>query len=107
MSTVIDEGSEALLAAATTRAYDAFHRAIRTFESTHSSITGSNPQIALTDSLERFRLWSGSVGAALDGEKKASLEWRLREAPDIKEDILSLLGDLKEALEDRLYATKP
>lgn len=53
------------------------------------------------DAIERFQLWSGSVGAPVDAEKKISLDWRLREADEIKEQINDLLHDLIEALDDR------
>jgi hypothetical protein len=104
MSLVIDESSEGPLAVATRRIRDAFPRVIQTFESNSSPIAGPSPQAALTGTLEIFQPWLGIVGAAIHGQKKISLEWRLKETPDIKEEILSLVNVLTEALGDRAYA---
>jgi hypothetical protein len=57
----------------------------------------------LTDAAERFQLWAGSVGAAVDPQRKVSLEWRLRDAPEIKDRIHELQSDLIEALDDCVF----
>ncbi|OCL11416.1 hypothetical protein AOQ84DRAFT_423590, partial [Glonium stellatum] len=54
----------------------------------------------LGDALDRFQLWSGNIGASQISHNKTSLEARLQEAPDIRDQIIQLLEDLKEALEE-------
>jgi hypothetical protein len=106
MSLVIDEGSEGPLAAATRAIRDAFPRLIDAFTTKSASDAASNPHTTLIDAHERFQLWLGSVGAAVDRQKRISLEWRLRDAPEIKEEIMSLLNDLMEGIEDCMHTLK-
>lgn len=69
----------------------------------HALSSDSSSRVDLTNASERFELWAGSVGAAVDAHKKISLEWRLRDAPDIVEAIYELQCDLIEALDDRTF----
>ncbi|KAF2496628.1 hypothetical protein BU16DRAFT_458300, partial [Lophium mytilinum] len=60
----------------------------------------SIPLFALQDALERFDLWAGNIGATQDAGRRASLDFRLNDTPEIKEQICSLLSDMIEALDD-------
>ena len=48
------------------------------------------------DEFERFRVWAGNAGAHRTG--KVSLDYRLREASHIHEELANLLGQLNGAL---------
>ncbi|KAJ6790296.1 hypothetical protein PWT90_09962 [Aphanocladium album] len=47
---------------------------------------------------DRFKLWSGNIGAHRTGS--SSLEYRLRDASNIRLNVLELLGDLAELISD-------
>jgi hypothetical protein len=49
------------------------------------------------DELGRFRVWAGNVGAHRSG--RVSLDYRLREARDMREGVCDLLDYLKIILE--------
>ncbi|RYP44264.1 hypothetical protein DL768_009268 [Monosporascus sp. mg162] len=55
---------------------------------------------AVTDALERFKLWAGNIGAVHPADSKLSLEFRLAAAPELLEQVSDLLDDLIEALDD-------
>lgn len=55
----------------------------------------------LRDTLERFVLWSGNIGALHPACSSLSLETRLHEAHDVLIFILDLLKGLNEAIEER------
>ena len=50
----------------------------------------------LEDERGRLGVWSGSIGAHLSGQ--VSLDFRLREASHIHQNIVELLGDLRQIL---------
>ena len=77
-----------------------FTRTIDSFNSEESHSLETTYQATLIDSLERFLLWAGNIGAAVDPRKTNSLEARLKDAPEVKEQIYDLLCDLHEALDD-------
>ncbi|KAH7403443.1 hypothetical protein BKA64DRAFT_450220 [Cadophora sp. MPI-SDFR-AT-0126] len=52
------------------------------------------------DALDRFRIWASNIGAFQDINVKSSLEYRIRDAPKIANQITELLGELIESLED-------
>lgn len=54
------------------------------------------------DELGRFRIWAGNIGALHEKREKSSLEFRLREAPKIADQVVELLQDLSESLEEGL-----
>ena len=54
--------------------------------------------------LADFNLWATGLGALAQGH--ASLDWRLRNRPDVRDAIADLLDDLKECLEDCLAIRK-
>ena len=58
----------------------------------------SRPRVL--DQYERFRIWAGNIGARQDYTVKTSLDWRVREAPNIQHQIGELLEDLRSAVEE-------
>ncbi|UKZ79467.1 hypothetical protein TrVFT333_007222 [Trichoderma virens FT-333] len=58
------------------------------------------PSREFTDALERFALWAGSLGALREPTSKLSLEYRLLEAPEIRNQIHKQLDYLIEAIDD-------
>ena len=52
------------------------------------------------DQWDRFNIWVGNLGASHSLSLRSSLDYRLRDAPQIKNQIVELLQDLHEALED-------
>ncbi|KAI5849907.1 hypothetical protein BZA05DRAFT_339219 [Tricharina praecox] len=55
---------------------------------------------AIQEQFARFRVWAENVGAHRVG--RVSLDYRLREAADVKAMVIELLSDLNEALKDAL-----
>ncbi|KAI0877118.1 hypothetical protein GGS24DRAFT_488134 [Hypoxylon argillaceum] len=53
----------------------------------------------ILDEFARFKLWAGNIGAHRTG--RSSLEWRLRDASHLRDLVVNLLTDLKNALQDR------
>lgn len=94
-------GQDDSIAILTTRSKREFTRVIRTLEAAGTE-TGDVTSASLNDAFERLLLWAGNIGAAAAPDKKISLDFRLRDAPDIKEQICELLRDLIEALDDSL-----
>ncbi|KAL7912177.1 hypothetical protein GGI35DRAFT_492123 [Trichoderma velutinum] len=54
----------------------------------------------ITDALERFALWAGNLGALREPTSKLSLDYRLAEAPEIRNQIHRQLDYLLEAIDD-------
>lgn len=52
----------------------------------------------LPEELARFKVWAGNIGAHRKGS--SSLDYRLRDASHLRNQAISLLGDLEEALVD-------
>jgi hypothetical protein len=52
------------------------------------------------DEFGRFRVWSGNIGAMQKGT--ASLDHRLRESSNVREEVMKLLIDLKYSLSEGL-----
>lgn len=55
----------------------------------------------IQDLLDKFTLWAGSLGALQAPSKRISLDHRLREAPDIGDQLCQYLSNLQEAIQDR------
>lgn len=53
------------------------------------------------DLLDKFTLWAGSLGALHAPSKKLSLDYRLQDALDIRDQICHYLENLLEAIGDR------
>lgn len=55
----------------------------------------------LRDELEQFHLWAENIGVfAADHD---SIDYRLREALDVKDSVTTLLDDLSSSLTQRMY----
>ena len=52
----------------------------------------------VNDQLARFKIWAGNIGAHRKG--RSSLDYRLREASHIRDQVVRLLGDLLDAFQD-------
>ncbi len=55
---------------------------------------------ALVDLLGRFKIWAGNIGAFQELPLPSSLDYRLREAPKIVDQVIELLDDLDETLQE-------
>lgn len=70
-------------------------------EGKHDSQWGDVNDIPLPkvqDELSRFKVWSSNIGAHRMG--KSSLDYRLRDASNIHDQVIRLLRDLLESLND-------
>lgn len=56
--------------------------------------------VTLQDAFRRFEAWGSSIGAFKVGHFQSSLDYRLREAKQIRECILKVLQHLKRSLTD-------
>ncbi|CZR61999.1 uncharacterized protein PAC_11896 [Phialocephala subalpina] len=54
----------------------------------------------VSDTLGRYRIWAGNIGAFQHSELKISLSFRICDAPKIAARIAELLGDIAESLDD-------
>lgn len=52
------------------------------------------------DILDRFKLWTGNLGALHQAHKRMSLESRLADSPEVQSQICEQLGDMQEAIQD-------
>lgn len=59
------------------------------------------------DLLDRFLLWAGNLGALRSPSSKLSLDHRLAEAPEVRQQILQQFGDIEEAADDRQSTSSP
>lgn len=66
----------------------------------HSSSTFDLPSAAVVDCLERFSLWAGNMGAMRNPLTSLSLDQRLLQATDIRQQIHRQLDEMEEALGD-------
>lgn len=57
----------------------------------------------VSDILDRFMLWCGNLGALHQPTKKISLDQRLSDAPEVRDQILINIADFNEAIEDRKF----
>ncbi|KAL5595010.1 hypothetical protein FOVSG1_008699 [Fusarium oxysporum f. sp. vasinfectum] len=55
-------------------------------------------RVKLRNELSRFKVWSGNIGAHKKG--RSSLDHRLRDASNIRDQVVELLEDLRESLKD-------
>ncbi|KAI1657010.1 hypothetical protein F4813DRAFT_88267 [Daldinia decipiens] len=60
---------------------------------------------AIEDALDRFLLWSGNLGALHLPENKLSLDYRVRAAPEIRDQICEFLDDLRLSIEELTEAS--
>ena len=52
------------------------------------------------DELDRFQVWAGNTGAIQGSSSRASLDYRLQDAPFVSDRILEFLRDLSGDLSD-------
>lgn len=52
------------------------------------------------DILDRFKLWTGNLGALHQAHKRMSLESRLADSPEVRGQICEQLEDMQEAIQD-------
>jgi len=57
-------------------------------------------QDEVRDLADRFNLWVGNIGAGQPVVSALSLESRLWDAPEVLNEVLSLLGELCQAVRD-------
>ena len=63
-------------------------------------LTDQLPPSAIQDALGRFKVWGGNIGAFIpNAQSKRSLEHRLREASQVKEQVIKLLARLSSSVE--------
>lgn len=55
------------------------------------------------DQLGRFKIWGSNIGAFQPRTKRSSLEYRLRDASQIRQQVLRLLDDIQESLNESNY----
>ncbi|KAK4501026.1 hypothetical protein PRZ48_006832 [Zasmidium cellare] len=68
---------------------------LHTFNTILGLITsGQDAQDVVNDNLSRFRIWAGNIGAYHVDSKSA--DYRVRDAPEIKDRIIELLDELEE-----------
>ena len=53
---------------------------------------------SITDEIGRYNVWAGNVGAHQHG--RSSLDYRLRDASQIREEFVKVLEYLRETLDD-------
>lgn len=56
------------------------------------------PITKVEDELRRFKVWVGNIGAHRTG--RSSMDYRLRDASHIRQQVFKLLKDLAESLTD-------
>lgn len=73
---------------------------VRDFQSLSNALATRESQAldheALQDEFGRFRVWSGNLGALQKGH--SSLDYRLRDAPLLLNEVSKLLGELEKNL---------
>jgi hypothetical protein len=53
------------------------------------------------DVLDRFKLWTGNLGALHQAQRRMSLDSRLAGSPEVRNQICEQLDDMQEAIQDR------
>lgn len=59
------------------------------------------------DVLDRFKLWTGNLGALHQAHKRISLESRLGDSLEVHGQICEQLDDMQEAIQDCKYICSP
>lgn len=54
----------------------------------------------LNDIRQRFKIWSGNIGAPYTVQNQKSLEYRVRAAPKLKARFAELLRDVRDDLDE-------
>lgn len=66
-----------------------------------SSLSGQIQVVALEDEFGRFRVWAANIGALQKGH--SSLDYRLREAPLVQENVQKLLKEVHDCLQESMW----
>ena len=80
------------------QSFDKLSRALRSADPHREQ---QMPLSSVFDEYGRFNVWAGNIGAGAAG--RVSMDYRLREASHIKEQVIKLLQYLSETLEDGNY----
>jgi hypothetical protein len=54
----------------------------------------------IEDETARFKIWGGAIGGLQSPERRSSLDYRLRDASQMRENILRVLQSLNESLQE-------
>ncbi|KAF8438316.1 hypothetical protein BGX38DRAFT_1209961 [Terfezia claveryi] len=79
-----------------TQCIGSFNHLLHLVESSSPPQNSFSPNV--TEELGRFRVWAGNTGAHRTG--RVSLDYRLREAKDIRSQVIKLMTDLSTDLEE-------
>jgi hypothetical protein len=74
------------------------------FEDERRQLSFGISHLQACDCYGQFKIWAGNIGALQTIQIPSSLDYRLREAPKVSQQVVSLLEDLEEALEDGAHS---
>ena len=102
-------GTISYLAKECIKEYDSVCAALK--ETTAASITASGFSrddilINIQDARVRFKAWATNIAALQGGHLRSSLEFRLREATEVRSRVLKILESLRESLSEALSIVK-
>jgi hypothetical protein len=63
-------------------------------------VRGKELQKSVDDAIARFRAWATSIAAFHDSKRRTSLDFRLKDSPEITMRTLRILDDLHEYVTD-------
>lgn len=81
-----------------------FETLIEAFTKVNGERRGELSRTAIMDERGRFRVWATNIGALNVG--RASLDYRLKDAQYLQQNVKSLLEDLKESLSEGTISIK-
>lgn len=84
-------------------AFESFLEAVDAASNQQTLSLGQTSSEWAKDECDRFKLWSQNIGAHRKG--RSSLDYRLRDASNLRKQAVDLVGDLAQALEDGKYVT--
>jgi hypothetical protein len=85
----------------TTACLRSFAQVRKSLPAASLALSGQIQLDAFEDELGRFRVWAANVGALQKGH--SSLDYRLREAPLVRDNVLKLLIELHECLQESTF----
>jgi hypothetical protein len=86
--------------------YVAYRKCVQSSRELCDSLRAQGPEAiptSLRNDIGRFTVWAKNSGAHRKETHSMSLDYRLREASDVKNMVVKLLEDLKAALQDGRY----
>ena len=78
--------------------FKSFNLLYEVLESEEADNASRTHLASIADEIGRFNIWTGNVGAHQHG--RSSLDYRLRDASQIREEFVKILQYLRETLED-------